>query len=51
MTETKITDEDIERYKRICSHETPYPCNYMRYYNPGMAVLIGMMIEKEMLKL
>lgn len=43
-------EEEIGRYKHICTRESPYPMNYLPYYNPGMAVLIGMMIEKEMVR-
>lgn len=47
---SESTKQSLSHYERICARESPYPMNYLPYANPGMVVLVGMMIEKEMLR-
>jgi hypothetical protein len=41
----------IIKYKHICALSAPYPLNYLTQMpeNTGLAILIGILIEKELL--
>jgi len=47
--EKKLTDQDIERYVRICRTEMPYPMNYLGVTDRPLAALFGMLIEKHII--
>ena len=49
-----MTPEEIKHYEFICRAEAPYPLNYLPSGDEkqhALGVVIGMMIEKRLLKL
>jgi hypothetical protein len=48
----KIMPTQFEKYRMICAFKAPYPLNYFAHSDEykGIGILIGMLIEKEIIK-